>query len=207
MIPRLMPFRRPTRLGLAMLGALAVVTVPGLDSHAKPSPQSPVQKTMRDKILSLRGEIALLELEHETDGEILRQKLMWVPIVEQELLELRSEVRVKIPKDLPELNEETIEGFVALARGMSDEATADVLRQGLQVAKKTGDFEDAKKAMLTWLDTAKAVARSKMDEELDPLRKDFARHASELAGKRLDLEDAEREYCEARRTRRCLSRR
>jgi hypothetical protein len=56
----------------------------------------------------------------------------------------------------------------------------------------------ARRVTLKWLEGAENWAKEAMERDLAPLKKDFTRHASELALKKLDLEDLERQYRESR---------
>ena len=209
--------RRRMRLALGVIvAAAALAAVPRIATNAQEPERPSARVNLRQKIADLRGEVALREVEHETDREILKQKLMRVPIVMQQVLELRSELRnASIPSlrgsllpivpgiEVPGLPAEEFgsmtKSFLELCRKVcSDEAAIAQLSKSLDEAAKTKDWEVARKATDKWLEGAETWVKVGIAKELAPLKKDFARHASELCLKKLEMQDLEKQYRDSR---------
>ena len=183
-------------LGLIALGAVAVLGGTRSSSHARQVPAAgPDRKEVRAKLVALRGEIALMEVEHEAEREILKQKLMGLPVVERQIRELFVDV-TQIPGfRLEQLDEDMLNHLKELSSTMTGVRPAsETLIENLREAKKKSIMADARRAFASFYEKVRIGVAVERDGLFSPLRKDFARHASELASKRLDVEDAERQY-------------
>lgn len=209
---------RATALGVAVAVA-GLAAMPRSASKAQEPDRPSARAALRHKIAEIRGDVELREVEHEAEREILKQKLMRAPIALQGIEELRSELRqVKNvrpvdpgllppppgglgpePAPKPGPLDSDKEDFLAAARkiGTPEDALAR-LAKALEEATKTNDQAALAKAMLKWLEGAEAWSKVEIEKELAPLRKEFARHASELCAKKLELEDLEKQYRESR---------
>ena len=188
--------KRLAVLGLVALGAIAILSGTKSPSHARQVVAvGPDRKELRTKLVALRGEIALMEVEHEAEREILEQKLMRVPIAEQQLRENSLDATKLEGFSLEQLDEEMLVNLRDLSRKlMSQGPASEELIRELREAKKNSKIADARRAFKEFFDKAQAGAKTEIEKELGPLRKEFARHASEVAAKRLDVEDAEHQY-------------
>jgi hypothetical protein len=156
------------------------------------------RREIRNGIAALRGKIELLALEHETEREILRQKLMRVPIALQEMLQLRSDALSSLDRNMPEWDAEARTAFIVVATDARGEKAAHELVEEMDVAVKTGKPEEQKKVFQKLLNGMEDWFRSGTDKEFQPLKQALVRRASDLAAMRMDLEDLERQYGEGR---------
>jgi hypothetical protein len=160
-------------LGLAVAG----ITLAQQTSHP-PKDGASEAKKLRERVVKLRVEIDLLELDHEA----LRAELFQIV---KEIHELESDGSQEQLKSLAR---------AGLMLGGGAEAIAKVLG--------TDGVDGATKKVQDAVDTA---AKETFKEEVaktrasrDRKRSDYARQAAQLAEKRLDLVEAERRYEAAR---------
>ena len=78
-------FRNRLGVGLfiVIVATTAIAILPKSTTNAQQVAQPPDRKALRSKIVILRGELALLELEFEADQESLKPKLLHEPELSQ----------------------------------------------------------------------------------------------------------------------------
>lgn len=163
-----------------VLAAMAAAQPPIPQPEAPPgeSPSTADPKAMKARIIQLSAEVELLQVEYEADRSSLLEALRMVR--ESELLaEVGGDPRI-----------ERI-GALAAAGSMGSEAN-----KAIAAAKAKG-----KSATAAGQEYARGVEAKRVDKIrriVDRKKNDFARQAAALAGKRLELSDAERGYAELR---------
>jgi hypothetical protein len=136
----------------------------------QPMPQAPDKAALRAQVVKLRVEIELLQLDHDADRDNL---LNW----------MKGE-RWR-PEGMAGLALETMLEMVGNA-----EATKTMEEGAKLIAKAKEKGEDAE--LLTRRVLAEAVKK-----QIDPMKKNFAKQAAELADKRLQLDAVEKQYLKA----------
>lgn len=194
--------RRRMRLVLGVIVAAAgLAVVPRIATNAQEPDRPSARQTLRQRIADLRGEVGLREVELEIERESLKLKLMSVPKHSKEIAELRSHIQNMKPiKKIEELDKSIGDELVAFAEklGMPQEAVERDLDKAVFEASKTKEPKAISKAILKWVNDAENWAKGVIDKEFAPLKKDFARHASDLAMQRMELDDLEKQYRDSR---------
>ena len=192
-----MTFKFRNRVGVGLfvfvVAITAVTIVPRTTTKAQQAGGVQDRKALRLQIATLRGNLAVQEVELETEREILKQKLMRLPIAIQQVAEIRSELRMNTLPVM--LDVDTKKDFMGMVRKVcGDEAAIERLSKSLDECVKSQDPDAPRKAVLKWLDGAEVWSKIEIDKELSPLKKAFASHTTENALHRFELEDLEKQY-------------
>jgi len=154
-------------LGLGVMGiALAQQT------GQQPKDQASQKAKLRDRVVKLRVEVELMELEHDA--------------TRADILDMTKDIR-NSESDSPEQVQRIALGFLSLTEG---EALGKLAQE--KEAEKAAEQIDkvVQEAHKKTLDEAKALRERR--------KKAYAKQAEELAGKRLELADVEKNYNDAR---------
>jgi hypothetical protein len=165
-----------TRVFAAAVGLGLVVAGISLAQQTAPRPRDRAGEAskLRAQVVKLRGEIDLLELDHEAARVELLQ-------IVKDIRELESEGNQAQMKSLANLQLMLGGGSEALAKEaehLGVEGAAKKVKEAVNTAVKESVSEEVVKT------------RASRDRK----RADYARQAAQLAEKRLDLVEAERRY-------------
>jgi hypothetical protein len=199
---RMRPIAAAVVLGLGIVGiALAQ------QANQQPGQPAATRAKLRSRIVKLRAELDLLQLEHDTDRADLlddmrtqRQKDNLLTLDSLETLATAREP-MKMPKS--EADWEAIGKRVesgdqdAMQLLAVYERAASVLQASGKVLKEEETLKAAEAAAKEFLEK-KAKLGESLRSRVDRNKQDYARQAASLAEKRLDLEDLERQYHGAR---------
>ena len=137
---------------------------------AQPKPQAADKAALRAQVVKLRVEIELLQLNHDADRDNL---LSW----------MKGE-RMG-PGGMAGMALETMLGMMGNAEATKTIEEGEKL---IAKAKEKGEDEEA----LTRRVLAEAVKK-----QIDPMKKNYAKQAAEMAEKRLQLDAVEKQYLKA----------
>jgi len=193
---RWMSPRRALAVGL-MVAAAGLAVLPRSSSEAQEPERRSARVALRQKIAELRGDVALREVEQEADREILKQKLLGVPALAKQITDARQEVQFLSESSESEILEAK-NHYVELAWRMKDDEAAKALALQFDEAIASKMPYAIKKVILKFLEGGESWMKAEADRQLAPLRKDFARHATELALRKLELDDLEKQYRDSR---------
>lgn len=190
---------RPGRgLAVGLVAAAAgLAALPRSATEAQEPDRPSARAALRRKIADLRGDVELRELEHDAEREILKTKILSVPALEKQITDAAKEVQVLSESRESEVLEAK-DHYVELAWRMKDEEAAKALAAQFDEAIASKKPFAIKKVILKFLDGAESLVKAEADRQLNPLKKEFARHATELCARKLELEDLERQYRDSR---------
>jgi hypothetical protein len=134
---------------------------------AEPKPQAADKAALRAQVVKLRVEIELLQLDHDADRESI---LGW----------MKGE-RMG-PGGLAGMAIETMLGMMGNA-----EATKTI-EEGEKLVAKAKDRGEDEEAV------GRRVLAEAVKKQLEPMKKNYAKQAAELAEKRLELDAVEKQY-------------
>ena len=167
----------------------------------QPMAQASERPKLRGAVVKLQVEIELLQLEHDVAREMLLDLMRTAS--KSDTLELalsmmgmpKMQGSATVPKTEGEMSSLQVKAMMGDQKAVW---TLKKLDEIAERAEKTG--QDREKAM-----AAAAKELAKMPKDGDPVRnqleikrKDFARQATELAEKRLELAEVEKRYNDAR---------
>ncbi len=180
-----------------MVAAAGLAVFPRSSSEAQEPDRPSARAALRQKIADLRGDVALREVEQEAEREILKQKLLSVPALAKQITDARQEVQILSESSESEILEAK-NHYVQLAWRMKDDEAAKALALQFDEAIASKKPYAIKKVILKFLEGGESWIKAEADRQLGPLKKDFARHATELVVRRLELEDLEKQYRDSR---------
>jgi hypothetical protein len=200
-----MSYARPTALtcGLAAVLALAAPT-----ARAQPpggGEEKSARQKLRDRLIDLRAEVEVLQLEHDADRADLRASLKTVRKLQREGVE-------GLNKDVVKAIKETVEMFQTARNIASDDDLARLLKRLEQQAKAQNGVSaldryirekglknvDPNEVGRLMVEGELAVRVEKGLKEVDRKKARFAETTRQLQAKKLDLEDAEQRYQDSR---------
>jgi hypothetical protein len=137
---------------------------------AQPKPRAADKAALHDEVVKLRVEIELLQLEHDADRESL---LAW----------MKGE----------RIGTVGMAGFAieTMLSTMGNAEATKAMEEGEKLIAKAKEKGEDGEAI------GRRVLSEAVKKQIDPMRKNYAKQAAELAEKRLQLDAVERQYLKA----------
>jgi hypothetical protein len=184
-------------LGLGFMG----VTL-AQQTGQRPQGDEGERPKLRARVVKLRVEIELLELGHATDREYLldlmrtAKKTDIIPVVLSKLGMADVQESMTVPRTMEEWT--ALERRALLGDQKAHETFVKLYDAGERANQKGEDAGKAMEAAAKELSITRAKGGDALHDHLDRKRQDFARQASRLAEKRLELAEIEKRYNEAK---------